>query len=229
MSPNLDYIELSKKTAAEKAVEMIKDGSVVGLGTGSTAKYAIERLSLRIREENLELICIPTSSRTRLLASNLGIKLASLEDYPDVDIAIDGADEVDRDFNLIKGGGGAHTLEKLVAASAKKFVVIIDERKLSSKIGNLPVPVEFLKPSKKLVERELLKLGGKPKLRENFMTDFGNFIFDTTFDSIKNPKEMEEILKQIPGVVESGIFSKRKPEMVIVGKGEKVEIYKKGE
>ncbi len=222
MQVNKREIELSKKTAAEKAVEFVGDNMVVGLGTGSTVEYAIKKLA-RI-EKNI--IAVPTSRRTEKLAEKLGIPLTPPDKCEFIDIDIDGADEVDPEFNLIKGGGGAHTMEKRVAEKSNTFIVVVDYKKLVKKLGNFPVAIE-IKPSKKdYVEKELKKLGGVPKMREDFRTDNNNIIIDTKFD-IKNPYELEERLNSIPGVVENGIFSKRKPEKVIVGHGNEVRILKR--
>jgi ribose 5-phosphate isomerase A len=212
-------IEQSKKTAAEKAVEYIREGMVVGLGTGSTAEYAIKEIA----DRKLDITGIPTSERTEKLARELKIQLASIEDYGDVDVDIDGADEVDPEFNLIKGGGGAHTREKRVAEKAKTFIVVVDHMKLVKKLGNFPVAVEVTPSEKKIVEEELKKLGGIPRLRENFITDNGNIIIDAKFN-IKNPQKLEEEINKIPGVVENGIFSRRKPEIVVAGYNREVKI-----
>jgi len=215
-------IELSKKIAAERAVEFVKDGMLVGLGTGSTAEYAIRKLA----KKNLDIIAIPTSKRTEKLAKKLKIPLAKMNEYREIDMDIDGADEVDPQFNLIKGGGGAHTREKRIAERAKVFIVIVDHTKLVKKLGNFPVAIEVESSKRNFVEEKLKKLGGIPRLRKNFITDSGNIIIDTRFD-IENPYELEEKLDSIPGVIENGIFSKRKPEMVIVGYGTEVEILKR--
>jgi ribose 5-phosphate isomerase A len=150
-----------------------------------------------------------------------------LNEYPTVDLCIDGADQVDSKLNLIKGKGGAHTREKIVASSSKKFFVIVDYRKLTKRL-NIPVPVEVLEFSRTFVEEKLQELGGKPKLRENFVTDNGNVILDTKFEYIEHPRELELKLNEISGVIENGIFSRRKPEKVIIGheNGEVREIRK---
>jgi len=219
---NKQYIELSKKTAAERAVEFIEDGMIIGLGTGSTAEYAIKKIA----EKNLNIVAIPTSRGTEKLAEKLRIPLAKMDEYGEIDMDIDGADEVDPEFNLIKGGGGAHTREKRIAERSKNFIVIVDHTKLVKKLGNFPVPVEVEPSRKDFVEEKLRELDGIPRLRENFITDNGNIIIDTRFD-IENPRELEEKLNSIPGVIENGIFSKRKPEIIIVGYGTEVKILKR--
>ncbi len=219
---HIKKIGLSKKTAAEMAVDFIEDGMVIGLGTGSTAEYAIKRLA----EKNLDIIAVPTSRRTERLAGELGIPLASMNEYREIDVDIDGADEIDPDFNLIKGGGGAHTWEKRIAEKSNTFIVIVDHTKLVKKLGNFPVAIEVEPSERDSVEEELKHLGGIPELRKNFRTDNGNVIVDTKFD-IKEPHELEERLNSIPGVIENGIFSKRKPEIVIVGYDKEVKILKR--
>jgi len=222
---NQDQIKerLSKRSAGEKAAEYVKDGMVVGLGTGSTVEYTIKKIAARIREENLRITGIPTSIATEKLARDEKIPLASLNEHPVVDLDIDGADEVDGNFNLIKGGGGAHTREKIVASASKEFIVVAGSSKKVSRLGNFPVPVEVLPLAVEFVKSELIKLSGNPKLRENFITDNGNRILDTKFE-IKNPKKLEVELNSIPGVVDNGIFAHRKPEKVIFADGDKIEI-----
>jgi len=219
---NKEFIEHSKKAAGEKAAEYVKDGMVVGLGTGSTVKYAIKKIAARICDENLNIIGIPTSIATENLAKQEKIPVSPFEAYPQIDLDIDGADECDRNFNLIKGGGGAHTREKIVASASKEFIVVADFTKKVPKLGKFPVPVEVLPFAIESVKSELMKLGGKPEPRE-FITDNGNFILDTKFE-ILNPLELELKIKAILGVVDNGIFSRRKPEKVIFAKGNEIEI-----
>jgi len=212
----MNNLENAKKIAAEKALDFVENGMVLGLGTGSTVKYFLEALGREIKGGNLkEVIGIPSSKNTERISRELGIPLATLDEYHEIDLDVDGADEVDEKFNLIKGGGGAHTREKIVATASKKFVVIVDERKLVGKF-TFPVPVEVLKFSKKLVEDQLREMGGVPKLRENFLTDEGNIILDTKFLVIQAEK-LEVRINEISGVLENGIFSRRKPEKVVVG------------
>ena len=209
-------LELSKKSAAAKALEYVEDGMVLGLGTGSTANYFIELLAEKIKEEDLSIVGIPTSTRTKELALGLGIKLSTLEQHqPDLDV--DGADQIDAEFNLIKGGGGAHTREKKVATASKRFIVIADSTKLVDTL-DWHVPIEVLPQSREQVEQKLLEIGGKPELRENFTTDGGNLILDTKIE-IPDALELESRLNSIPGVIDNGIFAKRRPELVIMGKG----------
>lgn len=211
---------LLKKLAAEKAVEEIKDGMIIGLGTGSTAKFAIEKIAKKIREGHLNNIYgIPTSKRTEELANNLGIPVMSLNEIylknqnsKPIDITIDGADEVDTDLNLIKGGGGALLREKVIAQNTKKFLVVVDESKLSNRLGkNFSVPIEVLQFAFESEKNYLKSLGAEVKVRKNendefYVTDEGNYILDVNFGEIENPAELANKLNERAGIVEHGIF-----------------------
>lgn len=215
-------MEKSKKAAAEKAVEYVVDGMIVGLGSGSTAEYFISKLA----EKKLNIVGIPTSKRTEGLARRLGIRLASVEEARELDVDVDGADEVDPEFNLLKGGGGAHTMEKRVAEKAKKFIVVVDYRKMVERLGFFPVAVEVEESRKEAVIKKLAYLGGIPQIRDGFITDGGNIIIDVRFN-IVDPRGLEDKLNSIQGVIENGIFSKRKADVVIVGEGDKVKVIKR--
>jgi len=217
------HIEISKMVVGERAVEFVRDGMILGLGTGTTVRYFIEKLAEKIKKESLEIIAIPTSIETEKMADNLEIPLSNLNEYPEVDLDIDGADEVDLNFNLIKGGGGAHTKEKIVAMASKEFIVIVDKTKTVDRIGNIPVPIEVLSFSENFVRKEIQKLGGIARLREDFRTDNGNLILDVRFNII-NPEKLEGDINNIPGVIENGIFANRRPEKIIVADGKKVRI-----
>ena len=201
-----------KKNAGYEAANEIKDGQIVGLGTGSTTHYFIEKLGLRIKEEEIDIMGIPTSYQSMFLAKKWNIPLTTLNEF-DIDIAVDGADEVDPNKNLIKGGGAAHTLEKIVDYSADKFIVVVDESKLVNKLGNFPVPIEIIPNSYRLINNILLKMDTKPKIRMGerkdgpVITDNGNFIIDAQFNLIDEPDLLEIELNSIPGVVENGIFT----------------------
>ncbi|MFQ6050135.1 MAG: ribose-5-phosphate isomerase RpiA [Candidatus Hydrothermarchaeota archaeon] len=216
----------AKKLLAKEALKYIKDGDVVGIGTGSTVAEFIVALGKEVRN-GLDVIGIPTSYQSMLLAIENNIKVASLNEY-ECDIAIDGADQVNSDLILIKGGGGAHTLEKIVDYSARRFIVIVEERKMVEKFSH-PIPVEVIPKALRVVEEELKKIGN-PSLRwkENrpFITDFGNFICDLEVKDLDKPKELEIELNSIPGVVENGIFT-CPVERVLVGSKEGVKIVKK--
>lgn len=215
--------EISKKAAGEKAADYALAGMVLGIGTGSTVKYFIERLAERIKEESLEVVAVPTSIASERLAKGLGIKLANLSEHPVIDLDVDGADEVDPNFNLIKGGGGAHAREKVVASASKEFIVIVDEAKMVKRLGVFPVPVEVIPFSLGFVGKEIERMGGIAKKRQGFVSDNGNIVLDAKFN-IVDPLRLEEDLKTIPGVVENGIFAKRRPEKVVVGMGKEVKV-----
>jgi len=201
-----------KLAAAIEAVLLIKDGQVVGLGSGSTAELAIIELGKRIQSEHIEIIGIPTSKRSEAIAKEAGIHLSSLNEHDVIDMTIDGADEVDPNLDLIKGLGGALLREKLVAHATKKEVIVVDESKLVHRLGTkTPLPIEVIQFSIEHVGRKISALGCTPKLRERdgkiYITDNGNNILDCSFlDGIQNPKSMDDVLKTIPGIVETGLF-----------------------
>lgn len=221
--------ELKRKVGYE-AAKLVKDGDVVGLGTGSTTHHFIEKLGKRIKDEEISIMGIPTSYQSFFLARDAGIQITTLEENV-VDIAVDGADEVDPEFNLIKGGGAAHTLEKIVDTSASKFVVIVDGSKMVQELGTFPVPVEVIPQASRTVRDGLNNMGGTPTMRMAerkdgpVVTDNGNFIYDVKF-VIDDPKSLEIELNSIPGVVENGIFSDV-VHQVIVGRETGIEILKK--
>ena len=222
-------MELKKRVGYE-AAKLVNDGDVVGLGTGSTTHFFIEKLGNRIKTEEINILGVPTSFQSFFLGRDSGIQMTTLEEH-DVDIAVDGADEVDPELNLIKGGGAAHTLEKIVDESAALFVVIVDETKMVAKLGNFPVPVEVIPQSTRTVKQHLIEMGGLPELRMAerkdgpVVTDNGNFIFDVKFN-IQNPKKLETELNTIPGVIENGIFSQIVDE-VMVGRDNNIDVLKK--
>jgi ribose 5-phosphate isomerase A len=217
-----------KKMAAVSAVKEVQDGQIVGLGTGSTARFAIIELGRRIREEELDILGVPTSIATEELARKSGIPLTTLQEHEVIDIDIDGADQVDQHLNMIKGGGGAHTREKLVALSSKKLIIIVDESKLTDEL-NIPVPVEVLPFAWRPIARRLGGLGCSPTLRTTsgapFVTDNKNFIVDCDFGIIKNPQKLEREINTITGVIENGIFTGMACE-VHVGSDKGVRILK---
>ncbi|RME04627.1 MAG: ribose-5-phosphate isomerase RpiA [Deltaproteobacteria bacterium] len=213
----------AKRLAALEAVSLVEGGEVVGLGTGSTTALAIEALGRRIAEEKLDIVGIPTSYAAARLARRHGIPLRTLDDVEEIDIAIDGADEIDDEKNLIKGGGGAHTREKIIAAAARRFVVIADASKRVGRLGErFPVPVELLPLALPLVEKRLAALGGTPTLRlarckdGPVISDQGNFILDVTFEAIEDPTRLEAQINAIPGVLDNGIFP-RMADLVLIG------------
>lgn len=204
-------MNLKKNTGYEAAKEVL-DGQVVGLGTGSTTHYFIEKLGMRIKEESLDIMGIPTSYQSFFLAKDWNIPVTTLEEH-DVDIAVDGADEVDPGFNLIKGGGAAHTLEKIVDYSADRFIVIVDDSKMVKNLGAFPVPLEVIPTASRIVSQILEDMGAAVSIRMAerkdgpVITDNGNFVIDAEFGILNEPAELEIELNSIPGVVENGIFS----------------------
>lgn len=201
----------AKRAAGEAAADLVKSGMAVGLGTGSTASWTIKRLGERIRDEGLDFLGVPTSFQAENLSIECGINLTTLNSHPILDLAIDGADQVDERFYVIKGGGAAHTREKVVACSARRFVIVADESKYVKKL-DWPVPVEVLPFALRLAERRLRVLGGEPVLRLGKMkdgpviTDNGNFVLDVNYGVIEDPEGLAAGMSMIPGVVEHGIF-----------------------
>lgn len=199
----------AKRIAAERAVDDVRDGMIVGLGTGSTAYYAIQRLG-RLVQQGLSIQAIATSLQSEQLATQLGIPLVSFSEMTELDLTIDGADEVDPAFNLIKGGGGALLREKIVAAASKQLTIVVDEHKVVRQLGKFALPVEIVKFGYEATIRKLNQLGCEPILRardgELYVTDNGNYIVDCSFNHIAAPAELHRELNLIPGVVDNGLF-----------------------
>ncbi|XP_041074659.1 ribose-5-phosphate isomerase isoform X2 [Polyodon spathula] len=209
--------EEAKKLAGYAAVDNhVQDNQAVGVGSGSTIVYAVDRLAERVKQENLHIVCVPTSFQARQLILEHGLTLSDLDRHPELDVAIDGADEVDSELNLIKGGGGCLTQEKIVAGCAKRFIVIADYRKDSRVLGEQwkkGVPVEVIPMAYVPVTRTIArKFGGVVVLRMAVskagpvVTDNGNFILDWKFDQVHDWKSVNTAIKMIPGVVETGLF-----------------------
>jgi ribose 5-phosphate isomerase A len=215
----------AKRAAGYQAAEMVKEGMVIGLGTGSTVMYTMERLSQRI-EKGLTISGIPTSYQTAIRARGYGIPLTTLDDQRVIDLAIDGADEVDPQLRLIKGRGAAHTREKCVAAAAHRFIVVVDEQKMVARLDGL-VPVEIIPFALRPVMDQLQEMGCTPVLREGVqkdgpvITDNGNFIIDARFKKITRPEKLEAAIGLIPGVVESGLFCGFTHKTTVIVGGEK--------
>lgn len=205
---------IMKQEVGKAAAQRVKSGSIIGLGTGSTTAYAIEFIGERLKNGEIKDIKgIPTSFQASVLAKKFGIPLTTLDEVDHIDIAIDGADEVDPNKNLIKGGGAAHTREKIVDSLAQEFIVVVDSSKIVDRLGStFLLPVEVLPMAMTPVMRAIQKLGGKPELRMGVkkagpvITDQGNLVIDVKFDSIDNPAELEKTLNNIPGVLENGLF-----------------------
>jgi ribose 5-phosphate isomerase A len=214
-----------KKQAAEKAVEYIQNGMIVGLGTGSTTQFAIAKIGDLINNGQVENIrCIPTSEKTEQQARDLKIALTSLKENPVIDITIDGADEVDPGLNLIKGGGGALLREKILAQASKSVIIIVDESKLSAQLGtNWAVPVEVVEFGYMPTIRYVESLGAKVKLRTDqrgkiFRTDEDNIILDCDFGPIEDIKKLSKDLNQQAAVAENGLFIDLASEVIVAGK-----------
>ena len=215
-SVDKDLIELGKKNAAFRAVEEnVKKNMILGIGSGSTVVYAVKRIAEINQNNNLNLKCIPTSFQSHQLIVENGLSLVSLDQYPEIDLDIDGADEIDKALNLIKGGGGCLVQEKIIASASKKLVIIADYTKKSEFLGEhwkKGVPIEIIPLAHIPIMKRLEKLGGTPVLRMAkakagpVVSDNGNFIIDADFGIIKNPLDLNLKLLQIPGVVDSGLF-----------------------
>lgn len=216
---------LSKINAAKKALELVKDGMIIGLGSGSTAGYFIRFLGEKVRKEGLRIKVVASSLESERLAEESGIEIVDINDIEKIDLAVDGADEVDENRFLIKGRGGCLTREKIIDYSAKKFIVIVDESKLVNRLGKKnPVPIEVIPFAWELVKRRLSEDSSlRTKDKKPYVTDNGNYILDVNFRRIEDPVKLELELNAIPGVVENGIFT-RKPEKIIVGKPDKAFI-----
>jgi len=214
LKANLDSIQRAKQNAALEAVKHVKDGSIVGLGSGSTAAFAINELGERIKKEKISIMGIPTSYQAFLLAVECGIPITTLDEHPLINVTIDGADQATSELNLIKGMGAAMAREKIVAAASELNVIIIDQQKKVKFLGDngQVVPIEVLPFAISLVKKKLADIGGKTNLREGkgklgpTITDNGNAILDTAFGVIENPAELAAKVKMIPGVVETGLF-----------------------
>jgi len=211
-----NLIEIAKKKAGIAAVdEFVKDGMVLGIGSGSTVVYAVDRLVERTKHEGLKVVCIPTSFQSTQLIVNGGLTLGDLSLYPNIDVDIDGADEVDEHLNLIKGGGGCLLQEKIVASNSEKLIIVADYRKNSKILGEQwkkGIPIEVIPMAYIPLMKKLEIMGGSPILRlaeKNagpLITDNGNFILDVDFGEIKDPKMLNQSIKMLPGVVETGLF-----------------------
>lgn len=199
-----------KEVAGSAAAELVVSGSIVGLGTGSTAYFAVVALGERVKS-GLKITGIPTSVATAELARAVGIPLSTLDEHPEIDITIDGADEIDPQLRLIKGGGGALLREKIIAAASKKMVVVADSSKLVPALGKFPLPVEIIPFARAVLEKKIGALGASCTLRGRadgsaFVTDEGHHILDCSFGTIADPPRLARALSDLPGVVEHGLF-----------------------
>ncbi len=218
--------EQEKEAAGCAAAELVRDGDVVGLGTGSTAYFTVIALGERVKA-GLKISGIPTSVQTADLARAVGIHLTTLDEHPEIDITIDGADEIDPQLRLIKGGGGALLREKVVASASKKMVVVADSGKIVPVLGRFPLPVEVISFARTVVEKKIASLGGSPKLRTRtdgspYLTDNGNQILDCSFGKIADPPALALTLSNTPGIVEHGLFIGL-ASVALIGRGDRVE------
>jgi ribose 5-phosphate isomerase A len=214
-----------KEAAARASLRFVRDGDIVGLGTGSTAVYAVRFLGERV-QAGLKIRGIPTSIHTQELATSLGIPLTTLDEVQEIDVTIDGADEFDPQLRLIKGGGGALLREKIVASATRKFVIIADSSKQVPVLGKFPVPVEVIKFAEALVAKKIIAMGAAVKVRADasgckFITDEGNHILDCHFGQIPDPPALARKLETTPGVVEHGLFIGM-ASIALIGKGTQV-------
>lgn len=219
-----------KEAAARASLRFVRAGNIVGLGTGSTAAYAVRFLGQQV-QAGLKIRGIPTSVQTKELATNLGIPLTTLDEFPQIDVTIDGADEFDPQLNLIKGGGGALLREKIIASASRQLVIIADSSKQVSVLGKFPLPVEVIPFAQPLVAKRIAALGATVKLRQDkngnpFTTDEGHRILDCTFGQIPDPPALARELKAMPGVVEHGLFIDL-ATVVLMAKGENVTEFRR--
>ena len=215
-------MENLKKLAGIKAAEFVQSGMVVGLGTGSTAYYFVEEIGRRIKEEGLKITAVTTSSVTSKQAEGLGIPLKSIDDVDQVDVTVDGADEVDSAFNGIKGGGGALLMEKVVAVPTKHYIWVVDDSKMVENLGAFKLPVEVVQYGAEQLFRRFERAGYKPAFREKddqrFVTDMQNFIIDLDLGVIENSVEFAQELDHVVGVVEHGLFNQMVDKVIVAGK-----------
>ena len=223
--------ESEKELAGRAAAKLVSNGQVVGLGTGSTAYFAVIALGERV-QAGLKIVGIPTSNATADLARKVGVPLTTFDEHPEIDITIDGADEIGPHLNLIKGGGGALLREKVVASASKRMIVVADSGKLVTALGKFPLPVEIIPFARAVVARKLVSLGATPKLRlkadgQTYITDNGNHILDASFGRIADPPAVARTLSDTPGVVEHGLFIGL-AAVALLGKGTEVQEIKRG-
>jgi ribose 5-phosphate isomerase A len=219
-----------KKVAARASLTFVRDGNIVGLGSGSTAEHAVRFLGERV-QAGLKIRGVPTSQRTRALAVSVGIPLATLVEFPEIDVTIDGADEIDPELQLIKGGGGALLREKIVASASKRMVVIADSTKRVQILGKFPLPVEVIALAEPLLSKKIAALGASVKLRQYaygnpFVTDEGHHILDCQFGEIADPRALARQLDSMTGVVEHGLFVDM-ASIALIGKGDEVKEFRR--
>lgn len=228
-----NWREDAKKRVAEAAIRNVKDGWVIGLGSGTTVEYAVSALGKRVREEGLKVYIVPSSYQIFYKALEEKLPIVTLDEYPCLELTIDGADEVDKNLNLVKGGGGALTREKIIGYASKRYVIIVDETKLVDNLGfKNPIPVEVLPFALPIVLKELKK-SFNVKVREGkgkvgpTVTDNGNFIVDIYCGIVKNPEAFNSKLKSIPGIIETGLFLNMANLVYVGRKDGKIDILSK--
>jgi len=209
-----------KRAVAQAAIAHVPTDCIVGVGTGSTANFFIDELA-KIKHKLRGAVASSEASAKRLQGH--GIDVVSLNEAGTLSVYVDGADEITRHLHMVKGGGGALTREKIVAAASKKFVCLCDASKLVDVLGKFPLPIEVIPMARSYIARELVKLGGQPQLREGFATDNGNLILDVHGLSIMNPVELETALNQLPGVVTNGLFACRGADVLLLGTADGVQ------
>jgi ribose 5-phosphate isomerase A len=220
--------DFEKQAAALWSLRFVQDGQVVGLGTGSTAAHFIRLLGERVKD-GLRVRGIPTSTGSEAMANSFGIPLTSLDEVQEIDVTVDGADEVDPQLRLIKGGGGALLREKIVASATRQLVIVADESKRVKMLGKFPLPIEVIKFSQALVKKRILAMGADAKLRMDsngkpYLTDENNYIFDCHFGQISDPDGLARTLSDMPGVVEHGLFIGMASIVLLGTEGEVVEL-----
>jgi ribose 5-phosphate isomerase A len=218
--------ESEKELVGRASARFVNDGNIVGLGTGSTAVYAVQAIADRVKA-GLKILCIPTSVRTKEQAASLGIPLTTLDEHQEIDVTIDGADEIDPKLCLIKGGGGALLREKIIASASRKMVVIADSTKLVPVLGKFPLPVEVVGFAQAVVGKKIEAMGAEVCLRKDaagktYITDEGHHILDCKFGQIPDPPALARMLSDIPGVMEHGLFIGL-ASVVLIGTGNEVE------
>jgi ribose 5-phosphate isomerase A len=230
MANDRKRIDLEKEAAARASLRFVRDGNIVGLGTGSTAAYAVRSLGERV-QAGLKIRGIPTSVHTGELATSLGIPLTTLDEFQQIDVTIDGADEFDPQLNLIKGGGGALLREKIIASASRQLVIVADSGKQVGVLGRFPLPVEVIHFAQPLVAKKIAALGATVTLRRDkngnpFVTDEGHRILDCSFGRISDPAALARELKAMPGVVEHGLFIDL-ATVVLMANGEDVKEFRR--
>lgn len=227
----MSNFDAEKSIAAVRAVDEVRDGMLVGLGTGSTAAYALKSLSERIKH-GLRITAVATSQATEALALRLAVPLVPFQQLSAVDLTIDGADEIDDRFQAIKGGGGALLREKITASASTRVIIIADSSKLVAQLGKFPLPVEVVPFATEFVRARLSALGARVTVREAggtpFLTDQGNYILDAALDEIPRPREIAAAITTIPGVLEHGLFLDE-IDTIMIARGDMVEVRHRGE